>query len=108
MDNIHVVRPKRIVGVPDLVVEIASPGTAGYDRREKQDAYALSGVPEYWWIDPGNRSVEVLVLEASGKYRAKGLYAGDATIPSPQLPGLEFPVDALFLPPELVAALRDE
>jgi len=31
---------ERIVGAPDLIVEIASPGTAGYDRREKQDAYA--------------------------------------------------------------------
>jgi hypothetical protein len=48
------------------------------------------------------------VLEGSGKYRAHGLFTGDATILSPQLTGLEFPVDALFLPPDLVAALRNE
>lgn len=59
IDRIAIVTDKRIVGVPDLVVEIASPGTAGYDRREKQDAYARSGVPEYWWIEPANRTIEV-------------------------------------------------
>jgi Uma2 family endonuclease len=34
MSNIGILTPERIIGVPDLVVEIASPGTAGYDRRE--------------------------------------------------------------------------
>jgi Uma2 family endonuclease len=50
MENIGILTPERIVGVPDLVVEIASPGTVSYDRREKQDAYARSGVGEYWWV----------------------------------------------------------
>jgi Uma2 family endonuclease len=28
----------RIIGAPDLVIEVSSPSTVGYDRREKQDA----------------------------------------------------------------------
>ena len=36
----------RIIGAPDVVIEVSSPGTVSYDRREKQDAYARAGVPE--------------------------------------------------------------
>jgi Uma2 family endonuclease len=99
---------KRIVGVPDILIEIALPGTAAYDRREKQDAYARSGVPEYWWVDPGARTVEVLVLAEPGRYRPHGLVERHATIPSLQLPGLQFPVDSIFMPRVLLANLPPE
>ena len=105
MRNLHILTEKRIVGVPDLLVEIASPGTAGFDRREKQDGYAQSGVPEYWWVDPGHRTVEVLVLDKPGRYRPLKLVEGQAPIPSLQLPGLQFPVDSIFMPPDLLGAL---
>ena len=35
MRNVRILTDKRIEGVPDRLVEIASPGTAAYDRREK-------------------------------------------------------------------------
>ena len=108
MHNIGSLTGKRIEGVLDLVVEIASPGTAAYDRREKQDAYALSGIPEYWWIEPANRTVEVLVLEQSGRYRTHRLVERQSPIPSLQLPGLHFPVESIFMPPDLLASLRTD
>ena len=107
-ENVHILTTKRIVGVPDLLIEIASPGTAAYDRRDKQDAYARSGVPEYWWVNPGYRTVEVLVLDPAGGYRALDLVAGRTTIPSLQLPGLQFSVDSIFMPPDFQAALLPE
>lgn len=39
-ENQGVITPSHIVGTPDLLIEISSPGTVGYDRRAKQDAYA--------------------------------------------------------------------
>ncbi len=105
MHNLHIVSDKRIVGVPDIMVEIASPGTAAYDRREKQDAYAQSGVPEYWWVDPGSRTVEVLVLQNLGVYRPVALVEGQAAIPSVQIPNLSFPVDSIFMPLDLRSTL---
>lgn len=42
--NLGIITPSHVAGAPDLVVEVASPSTAGYDRREKQDAYARAGV----------------------------------------------------------------
>ena len=70
-------------------MEIASPSTAGYDRREKQNAYARAGVPEYWIADPASRTVEVLALE-QGAYRSLGVFQGKATLPTKIVP--EFPV----------------
>ena len=40
----------RVIGAPDLVVEIASPSTVRHDLGEKLTAYARAGVPEYWRV----------------------------------------------------------
>lgn len=78
----------RIVGAPDLVVEVASPATITYDRREKYDAYARAGVREYWLVDPGTKTIEIRVLEGSD-YQLLGIFIGQATLQSHVIPGLE-------------------
>jgi Uma2 family endonuclease len=99
-DNLDIVIARRIIGTPDLVIEIAAPETVSFDRREKQDAYAHSGIPEYWRVDPGNRTVEVLVLR-EGAYYPYALVAEKQQIPSMQLPGLQFATDDIFLSRDL-------
>jgi Uma2 family endonuclease len=84
------------IGAPDLVIEVSSPGTIGYERREKQDAYARGGVPEYWIVDPDSRTVEVLILEG-GEYLSQGVYRGKATLPSQIVPGLLVHVEQYFV-----------
>ena len=79
----------RIIGAPDLVVEISSPGTVGHDWERKQHAYAHAGVPEYWIADPATRTMEVLALEQS-VYRSLGVFEGKATLPTRIVP--DFPV----------------
>src|SRR5229473_2437126 len=56
--NAHLdrVAAKKIIGAPDLVVEVASPSTAAYDRLTKYDIYARSGVAEYWIVKPTSRT----------------------------------------------------
>jgi Uma2 family endonuclease len=92
--NLDRITPSRIIGAPDLVVEILSPGTAGYDRREKQDAYARAGVGEYWIVDPGAQTVELLTLDQSG-YRSHGVFRGQARLPSSAVT-LPVPVERFF------------
>jgi Uncharacterized protein conserved in cyanobacteria, COG4636 len=92
--NLDRITPSRIIGAPDLVVEILSPGTAGYDRREKQDAYARAGVGEYWIVDPGAQTVELLTLEQGG-YRSHGVFRGQARLPS-SVVTLPVPVERFF------------
>ncbi len=92
--SLHRITPSRIIGAPDLVVEILSPGTAGYDRREKQDAYARAGVGEYWIVDSGAQTVELLTLDQGG-YRSHGVFRGQARLPS-SVVTLPVPVERFF------------
>lgn len=41
----------RIVGAPDLVVEVLSPGTAVRDKSTKLQTYQRAGVPWYWLVE---------------------------------------------------------
>lgn len=89
------ITPSRIIGPPDLVIEIASPSTAGYDRRDKQDAYAQAGVNEYWIVDPHAQTIEVLRLHEEA-YQSQGVFRGQAQLPSQVVPNLTVPVAQLF------------
>lgn len=44
--------------IPFLIVEVASPSTARYDRITKRRRYQRSGVAEYWIVDLDARIVE--------------------------------------------------
>jgi Uma2 family endonuclease len=59
----QIITPKKIKGVPDLVVEIVSPFSEDRDRGLKRELYQRSGVPEYWLVDAGEHAVEQYVLE---------------------------------------------
>lgn len=95
-DNLSVLTPSRVVGAPDLVVEIASPSTAGYDRREKQDAYAQAGVREYWIADPATKTIEVLQLQ-DDQYRSLNVFQNGATLPSTVVPNMPVHVEQFFV-----------
>ncbi len=88
-------RERHIMGAPDLVVEVASPSTAPYDRLVKYGTYAQTGVPEYWIVNPESRTVEVVLLDA-GRYRSLGRFSGKQTLPSHVVPGIATPVEDFF------------
>lgn len=85
----------RIVGAPDLVVEIFSPSTMRQDVTVKYEAYAEAGVPEYWIVNPGEQVVELFYLE-SGIYQSAGLFQGAAVLPSRVVPNWSVSVGDLF------------
>ncbi|MEZ6135590.1 MAG: Uma2 family endonuclease [Pirellulaceae bacterium] len=62
------VMPSKIIGPPDLVVEILSPSTEANDTTLKRQLYERTGVAEYWIFDPQAQSVVQFVL-ADGVYR---------------------------------------
>ncbi|MGC8916244.1 MAG: Uma2 family endonuclease [Thermoanaerobaculum sp.] len=49
--------PHCFSGTPSLVVEIASPATRQHDMKTKAVAYRKHGVPEYWVVDPGIKTL---------------------------------------------------
>jgi Uma2 family endonuclease len=53
---------ERVVGAPDLIVEIISPTSVLRDRRDKFRLYEKFGVREYWLVEPASHVVEVYRL----------------------------------------------
>lgn len=86
-----------IVGAPDLVIEILSPGAENTRRDQvvKRQTYAKFGVKEYWIVEPIAELIEVSrlqnnVLASIGKFRNAD------EIASPLLPDLKFTVKDVF------------
>ena len=50
--NDLVVDEKGLHGVPDLIIEVLSPGNQQYDLGKKKELYEKTGVKEYWVVDP--------------------------------------------------------
>ncbi len=90
------VKAKKIVGAPDLVVEVASHGTAAIDRIAKYDVYARAGVTEYWIAKPEKQTIEIFVLEA-GEYHSLGVFRGQDGLLSQVVPGLPVHVEQFFV-----------
>ena len=59
-DRLIIVTEQKVMGAPDLVVEVLSPATGYYDLTKKRRVYQTSGVKEYWIVDPTEKTVEVL------------------------------------------------
>lgn len=85
-----------VTAAPDLVVEILSPSTRGYDRDEKRRVYARFGVKEVWLFEPRDNTVELLSLTPSGDYAPARKLSGGDTITSQVIPGLQLPLKRVF------------
>ena len=88
---------KHVAGVPELVIEIASPGTRKRDETLKRRLYERCGVEEYWVVDPIVDTVRVFHRSASGFSRPSELTAeGGDMLTTALLPGLAIAVTHLF------------
>ncbi len=106
MPDVQFFRPERMPedahqaltdGRPDLAVEVISPSSRTIDRFTKLSWYASIGVPEYWVIDPEDRTLERYVLR-DGHDFIDGHLADDVFKPE-TFPGLEIPLVKLWAVP---------
>jgi Uma2 family endonuclease len=78
----------RLIGAPDLIIEIVSKDSVGRDRRDKFKEYREAGVREYWIIDsrPNKQRADFFYLDEDGQYE---LFAteDDERVESHVLPG---------------------
>ncbi|MBR1700681.1 MAG: Uma2 family endonuclease [Lachnospiraceae bacterium] len=54
---------QRVLDVPDLIVEVVSPGSLKMDTRLKLEKYKQAGVREYWIVFPEEKKVLVYLFE---------------------------------------------
>ena len=68
-----------VYGVPDLIVEILSPGSEKLDKVEKKEVYERCGVKEYWIVSPLTKKVIGYTLADKGFVE---IYANDGEMVS--------------------------
>ncbi|HVU11725.1 MAG TPA: Uma2 family endonuclease [Phototrophicaceae bacterium] len=85
----------RLIGAPDLVVEILSPSTAKRDRTDKFDLYEKHGTREYWLVDPEYDQIEVWKRGATSFERQRVYGIGD-TFESAVLGGKTVEIAPIF------------
>lgn len=94
--NLSLISGRAIEGVPDVVVEIISPSNDFHDRRRKLGLYARHSVPEYWLVDPEERSVTIISDPRDGRYQHRSVSEDMAV--SETIHGLAVDLEALFAP----------
>ncbi len=72
------ITPLRVVGAPDLVLEIMSPSNVFKDTLIKLLKYKYAGVREYWIIAPDEKSILVYDFEHDRDWE---MYTFDDTVP---------------------------
>jgi Uma2 family endonuclease len=86
-------------GHPDLAIEVVSESSRRYDRMTKLAWYASISVPEYWIVDPAERTLERLVLQGT-KYLVAEVRGDDDVFRPDAFDGLEIPLGSLWRLPQ--------
>ena len=89
----HLLKPQRLEGPADLVIEIASEGDPKFELREKLPRYEQAEIPEIWLLNRFERSVLVKV-KTPGGYEARTLSSG--RLESRVIPGFWIQVEWLW------------
>ena len=94
-ERMSIVDEARIVGVPDLIVEVLSPSHPQLDTTIKRAAYAKAGLPEYWIVRPATRDIMIYWQPEPdfGDFAQSRLIAADGVLESPTLPVSQFTAD---------------
>jgi len=94
-ENLGIVGRNAVVGVPDLLVEVLSPGTESRDRGVKRDLYERVGVRELWLVDAEQRTLWQYEAQA-GVLREVGVHRGSDRFGSRAFPGLTVLLDEVW------------
>jgi Uma2 family endonuclease len=94
-ENAKIIKPKRIEGAPDLVIEILSPSTSTNDKINKKNKYEQFGVHEYWIVDPVHIYVDQFILEED-KYLLHHTYGVRDILTSPRFTCINVDLPKLF------------
>ena len=93
----EILTEKHVTGAPEIVVEIASPGTRKRDETIKRRLYERSGVSEYWVVDPVLDLVRVYRRQGGEFGRPIELSAEESdVVTTAHLEGLQLPLRRVF------------
>jgi Uma2 family endonuclease len=84
-----------VIGAPDLVVEILSPGNSKKEMKNKYELYEANGVLEYWIVNPLEKSIHLFFM-IDKKYQLDKIYFDDDKMESKIFIGLKVKVGEVF------------
>ena len=84
----------RVIGAPDIAVEVLSPSTTPKDWNIKMRLYERQGVKEYWIVSPNDRTIYQNVLK-EGQYET--ITRSDGQLTTEILEGFSLDIEALFV-----------
>lgn len=90
------INEKGVKGSPDWIIEIISPTSVKYDFGTKLVLYQKYGVKEYWIVDPEAHTINVYLIDASGKYYPEKVYTGNDEISPSLFPDLKILLKEIF------------
>lgn len=93
--NLSIITEKKIIGSPDIIIEILSPSTSDNDKIRKKRIYEQFGVREYWIADPTHLYVDQFVL-VDGRYYLAATYGKHDIIRSSQFSCIQIDLDSVF------------
>lgn len=83
------IEKRRIMGAPEVVMEVLSPGSKAHDRFIKFNLYQKEGIQEYWMIDPEERAIFPYRLNEKGIYTLAKVYSLEESVKIEQLENCE-------------------
>lgn len=78
--------------VPDVVVEVLSPGNSGLELEEKLDEYLAAGAPLVWIVNPDRKTIRVYRQDGTTRL----FRAGESIENEPSLPEFRLAVGEVF------------
>lgn len=93
--RIDLVTNRGIEGSPDLIIEALSPSSIKRDRKDKSITYASFGIPEYWLVDPVQKTLEQYILK-EGSNLLNEVYMDKQKVNTIHIPCISFTMDDIF------------
>lgn len=91
----HVIRNQKVMGAPDMVLEVLSPNPRIGKLQERLDWFAEYGVREIWLLHQDAEQFEILGT-AHGRVASRERYGYDSAIRSQVLPSFSPTVDEIL------------
>lgn len=93
--NLDIVTEKKIIGPPDIIIEILSPSTSYNDKIRKKAVYEKFKVKEYWIVDPVHLFIDQFVL-SDDKYMLAHTYGNLDTVHSHLFSCIKIDLESIF------------
>lgn len=94
-DSENIDEQGRYNGTPSMVLEVLSESTRNKDMIKKLNLYMVSGIKEYWMVNPWNREIYIYSFLA-GEISNYRVFKGAEVAGSEVLEGLEVALEVVF------------